>query len=54
MRARKSWDLIPKPELIVRVTRAIDRRSEILPDRLGIELRVADLRLLCLQGRRAC
>jgi hypothetical protein len=54
MRARESRDLIPDPELLVRVTHSIHRCSEILLHWLGFELRIAYLRLLRRQGRSEC
>ena len=54
MRAWQSRNLISEPELVVRVTRTIHCCSEILLDRLGLELRVAYLGLLRGQGRGEC
>jgi hypothetical protein len=53
-RARQSRNLISEPELVVRVTHSLDRCSEILLYGLGLELRIAYLRLLRGQGCGEC
>src|SRR5580698_1038356 len=54
MRSRESLDFISDPELVIRLTHSIDCGSEILLDRLGLEVCVAYLRLLRRRPRRKC
>src|SRR5260370_22569977 len=54
MQSRHGRNLIPEPELVVRVTHTIDGCSQSLPHRLDSELRITYPGLLSQQGHRDC